>query len=183
MSNLRRLRTRYFFAVEGEGEQSFVKYLQQISDQRGLSVHLGCHILNGGGYQSMLEKAIKIRRREAQKRGRIHKSVLLVDADRKEFRDDSWNHMRLRQEAQKNAFLLCLQTPNQEGVLLRMHKGHEAKSYNAAKVKEKILKQWPSYKKPINAAQLSSRFTIDDLERSAKYDAELAALLKIIGVC
>jgi hypothetical protein len=32
-------RTRHFFSVEGEGEQSIIKWIQELSDQNGLHVH------------------------------------------------------------------------------------------------------------------------------------------------
>jgi hypothetical protein len=56
------IRTKFFLAVEGEGDRSFVKWLQQLSDKKGLHVHLDCELLNGGGYQYMLKEALRRRR-------------------------------------------------------------------------------------------------------------------------
>lgn len=53
-------RTRYFLAVEGESEQSFIKWLQNLADQNGLHVHLDCQPLGGGGYEMMLNNNEKI---------------------------------------------------------------------------------------------------------------------------
>ena len=55
-------RQRIFIAAEGESEQSFVKWLQQLSDEKELHVHLDCLALNGGGYKPMLEKAARERK-------------------------------------------------------------------------------------------------------------------------
>lgn len=53
-------RTRFHAAVEGEGEQSFIKWLQNLSDQQGLHIHLDCQLIGGGGYKSMLNEAVKV---------------------------------------------------------------------------------------------------------------------------
>jgi bisphosphoglycerate-dependent phosphoglycerate mutase len=52
-------RKRIFIAAEGESEQSFVKWLQQLSDQQRLHIHLDCQTLEGGGYKTMLERAVR----------------------------------------------------------------------------------------------------------------------------
>ena len=62
-------RKRIYCAVEGEGEQAFIKFLQNISDQEGLHLHLDCEPLGGGGYKSMLEKAIRYRARKERHNG------------------------------------------------------------------------------------------------------------------
>jgi hypothetical protein len=73
-------RKRFYVSVEGQGEQSLVKWLQSIADQIKVHIHLDCQPLYGGGYQIMLERAILYR---AQKRRHTAKSsILLVDADR-----------------------------------------------------------------------------------------------------
>ncbi|MFN7097214.1 MAG: hypothetical protein ACK4PR_06620 [Gammaproteobacteria bacterium] len=53
------LRKRFFLAVEGDGEQSFVKWLQELSEQKKLHIHLDCQPLSGGGYSSMLRNTIR----------------------------------------------------------------------------------------------------------------------------
>ena len=56
------IRTRFFLAGEGRSEQSFVRLLQQFCDTSGMSVYLDCEPLDGGGYQKMLEDAIRYRK-------------------------------------------------------------------------------------------------------------------------
>lgn len=52
-------RTSFFVAVEGEGEQSFIAWLQRLSDRSGLHIYLDCHVLGGGGYKTMLAGAVR----------------------------------------------------------------------------------------------------------------------------
>ena len=49
-------RARFFVAVEGESEQSFLVWLQVLA-QKELHIHLDNVLLGGGGFKSMLEKA------------------------------------------------------------------------------------------------------------------------------
>src|SRR5260221_213607 len=115
-------RTRFYLPVEGEGEQSFVKWLQQLSDQNGLHVHLDCQVLGGGGYKVMLERALRYR--QCKDRNKAKCSILVVDADRAEC-DDGWSLSKLTQEASKKKIHVCAQYPNQEGLLLRLIRGKE----------------------------------------------------------
>jgi hypothetical protein len=43
-------RARFFLAVEGESEQSFVRWLQLLSDEK-VPVHLDSYPLGGGGFK------------------------------------------------------------------------------------------------------------------------------------
>jgi hypothetical protein len=61
-------RTRFFLAVEGEGEQAFIKWLQELSDQQEMHVHLESEVLGGGGYKSMLANGVRYRERKERKK-------------------------------------------------------------------------------------------------------------------
>ncbi len=75
-------RARIYLAVEGEGEQSFVKLLQGFADQHGLHVHLDCEVLSGGGYKSMLTRAVLCQQRIKRQKTNAKASILLMDSDR-----------------------------------------------------------------------------------------------------
>jgi hypothetical protein len=172
-------RTRFFFAVEGEGEQSFVKWLQELSDQQEMHVHLDPVVLGGGGYRSMLANAVRYRERKERKKAKA--AILLLDADRAA-RDDRWTIDKLREEATQKSFNLCVQSPNQEGVLFRMLSGNERLQPNLSTVHRQLLGAWPEYKKPVDTRALSAKFTLQDLLRVAQIDSELRMLLQTIGL-
>lgn len=172
-------RKRIFFAAEGESEQSFIRFLQFISDQQHLSVHLDCEVLNGGGYKTMLERAACHRIRKG--RNKI-KGILIVDTDRAEKNDDGWSIEKLRAEANKQNLYACFQTPNLEGLLLRMLPGKERLQPKYSTVQKQLSKEWKEYQKPVDARTLISKFTLDDLLRVAKVDADLKHLLETIGL-
>ena len=75
-----------------------------------------------------------------------------------------------------------LQTPNLEGVLLRLHPDNEQRAVSANDAERELKRVWQSYEKPPSSSQLSKRFSVDDLRRAAKHDSELRQLLTAIGL-
>ena len=166
--------------MEGEGEQSFIKWLQQLADQSGLHVHLDCQPLGGGGYKTMLEKTVRERKRKGRQSAKC--SILLVDSDRAERGDDGWSLLQLKQEASKQKLTICIQNSNQEGLLLRLMLGNERLQPNIASVQKQLRTAWSGYQKPVNAQMLASKFSLDDLLRVARVDVELNILLSMVGL-
>jgi hypothetical protein len=173
-----KVRTRYFVAVEGESEQSFVKWLQVLSETE-LHIHLDAVPLGGGGFKSMLQKAVRLHKR-ASRIGAYRLRFLIVDGDRAKQGD--WSIEKLRREAAKHKIIVCVQNPNHEGLLLRMMPGMEREYPDAASAEIKLKSRWPNYRKPVNARELGRQFSLDDLLRMASVDIDLRTLLKKIGL-
>lgn len=172
-------RERIFIAGEGESEQSFVKWLQQLSNQQGLHIHLDCETLEGGGYKSMLEKTLRERKRKERHRARL--SILLVDSDRDLRWDDGWTLPHLKEQATKHNIHLCVQSPNLEGILFRMLPNNERLQKSATNLHTQLCKAWPNYQKPADARTLAAKFSLNDLIRAAKADPELNTFLTLLG--
>ena len=172
------IRTRFFLAVEGESEQSLVRWLQTLSEKE-LHIHLDAVPLGGGGFKSMLEKAVRLHKRHCRI-GVYKDRFLLVDGDRAGQGD--WSVEKLRREAARHNFIVCVQNPNHEGLLLRMMRGIEREIVDAKSAKAKLKSRWPSYEKPMNAHALGRQFSLDDLLRVAKVDTDLETLLRKIGL-
>ncbi len=99
---VREIRKRIYLAVEGEGEQSFIKFLQQLSDQNSIHIHLDCEVLSGGGCKTMLERAVIYRSRREKTKGKAKNSILIVDTDRADKNDDGWSLEQLISEAKRD---------------------------------------------------------------------------------
>jgi hypothetical protein len=69
----------------------------------------------------MLEKVVKQHARGCKISGTYKDRYLIVDADGAQQGDGSIE--RLKAEAAKHKFTICVQTPNPEGLLLRMMPG------------------------------------------------------------
>ena len=171
-------RARFFVAVEGESEQSFVTWLQALS-QKELHIHLDGIPLGGGGYKSMLQKAVRLHKRRG-KGAPYRDRFLVVDRDRAEQGD--WSIEKLRGEAAKHKITVCVQSPNHEGLLFRMMPGMERDIPDAASAETKLKSRWPNYQKPVNAHALGRQFSLDDLVRVAREDPDLETLLQKIGL-
>jgi hypothetical protein len=174
-------RRRIFIAGEGEGEQSFIKWIQGLSCQVGLHVHLDCQPLDGGGYETMLNRAVCELKRKEKSKGKFSSSFLLVDGDRGKRNEDGWSLSQLKEKASKQDMKVCIQDPNQEGWLLRMMPGNERLQPNRVNMQKQLRSVWPDYQKPIDSQTLHLRFKLDDLLRLARVDAELKMLLSVIG--
>jgi hypothetical protein len=72
-----KIRARFFVAVEGESEQSFVTWLQRLSDKE-LHIHLDSVLLGGGGFKSMLEYAAREHKRRCKTSGVYQERFLVV---------------------------------------------------------------------------------------------------------
>lgn len=178
-----KIRTRIYVAAEGKGDQSFIRLLQFFADQNSLSIHLDCEVLGGGGYESMLKQARRLRERNAKSKSKAKLSILVVDSDRGERKEDGWTLERLKKEANKSNFVVFVQRPNQEGLLWRMIPGNENKTNpQATNAHKLLLKHWPDYRKPPDFRLLSQKFNINDIRRTATVDSDLNNLLSIIGL-
>lgn len=166
-------------AVEGQSEQSFVAWLQMLSEKK-LRIHLDCVPLGGGGFKSMLEKAVSQHKRRRRTAGAYQDCFLVVDRDRAEQGD--WAIEKLRSEAARHKITVCVQTPNHEGLLLRMMPGMEREFPGAALAEARLKSRWANYQKPVNAQALQRQFSLDDLLRAASVDPDLETLLRGIGL-
>ena len=176
------IRSRIFIAIEGQGERAFVKLLQEFSDKLGLSLTLDAHVLNGGGYQKMLNSAIKKRQQVKKQKNPDKLAIIIVDSDRSENNDDGWSISKLKQEASKKGFFLFAQNPNQEGLLIKLFPGNENKKISKNHINTELQKIWPDYKKPINFYKLKNKFSLEDLTRASSVNADLKNLMIKIGL-
>ena len=71
--------------------------------------------------------------------------------------------------------------PNLEGLLLKLHSGHERRQVRSQDALKELKKVWPEYDKPPTADQLDQRFGVSDLLRVAQHDEHLQRLFEILG--
>ena len=168
-----------FIGVEGESERTFARFLQRCCDGEGRHLHLDTKPGNGGDSVSVVEEAGRYLARHSAKRD-IGDRLVLLDRDRIE------QDLEAGRDAQAAAsgwnLKIIFQDPNLEGLLFRLHPGHEQRRIMAGDVMAELRRIWPEYRKPPTADQLSRRFTLSDVRRAARYDEELQKLLKILGL-
>ena len=77
---------------------------------------------------------------------------------------------------------ILFQEPNLEGLLLRLHPGHERRRIPPNETMKEVQKVWPEYRKPPTADVLRRRFDLSSLRRAALFDPELTRLLAVLGL-
>ncbi|MBL8658690.1 MAG: hypothetical protein JNM75_02920 [Rhodospirillales bacterium] len=178
-----RKRTRIFFAFEGESENAFGAWLQDLCNDQGLFVHLDRPRMKGGGDPLALVKcALRLRAESRKRAGEGHRhSFLLIDTDRLD--DKSKRSEDAVALARKESLDLIRQVPCFEAVLLRLHDGRERdRPPDTTRALEQLGKVWPGYRRPVRRQQLSTRFRRDDLHRLADIDPDICRLLKKLGL-
>ena len=168
-----------FIGVEGESERAFAQFLRICCDSEGRHLHLIIKPGGGGDSFSVVEEAHRHLERHPAKRN-ISDRLVLLDRDRIE------PDLKAGRDAQAAAsrwnLKILFQDPNLEGLLFRLHPGHEQRRIMAGDAMAELRKVWPEYSKRPTAVQLSRRFTLSDVRRAARYDEELQKLLAVLGL-
>ena len=173
------LRRVIFIGVEGPSDRAFVRFLQICCDEKGLHLHLNVRLGNGGSSVVVVKEAARYLNRHFERRD-ISDKLVLLDSDR--IRQDKQAGRDAQSVASKENLKLIFVRPKLEGLLLRLHEGHERR-INVNNAMAELRKVWPQYsKKKLTADQLRRRFALSDLQRAAQYDSELKRLLEILGL-
>ena len=168
-----------FVGGEGPSERAFLRFLQQCCNEAELNVHLKSWEGSGGDSLSVVRDMSRYLRRQ-QFTPEVETKLVLLDEDRID--EDNRNGRDARSFARQSGIGIVLQTPNLEGVLLRLHRNNEQRVVTAHEAERELKRVWQSYKKPPSSSELSKRFSVADLRRAARYDPELRRLLITIGL-
>ena len=170
-----------FIGVEGKSDRAFARFLQFCCDEEGLHLHLDIKKGNGGDSVSVVkEAALHLKRRPGKED--IRHRLLLLDRDR--YAEDLQAGRDAQAVASEAKLEIIFQDPNLEGLLLRLHPGHENRKIAAGDSMAKLHKVWPEYSKSsLTADQLKKqRFGVSDLRRAALHDQSLRRLLEVLGL-
>lgn len=165
-----------FIGVEGRSERAFVRFLGKCCERKGLRLHLDVKPANGGDSVAVVEAA----GRNASRHSRRTQRLVILDQDRME--RDRQAGRDARAVAAASRLQVVLQKPNLEGVLLRLHPGHERRQVLPHEAIRELKKVWPEYDKPPTAEKLDQHFDYADLLRVAAHDEDLRRLLDVLGL-
>jgi len=143
-----------------------------------LHLHLDTKSADGGDSVVVVEEAARDLNRHPRRQN-ISARLVLLDSDRIE--RDKQAGRDAQSGASKGNLELIFLHPNLEGLLLRLHEGHENRRIGN-NAEAELKKVWPEYSKQLTADQLIQRFVLSDLQRAAQYDDELERLLEILGL-
>lgn len=170
-----------FIGCEGESEQGYAGYLQDLIHEAGLHVHLNIEVLKAGDPLARLELAVRKLAQLRKTRGNFTDRFVFLDTDQLALSVDRAN--RARQLAAENDITVIWQEPCFEAVLLRHFVGrttHRPPTNQLAR--NALLQEWPQYQKPMSRADLARSLDINAVTRAAGAEADLTALLRCIGL-
>lgn len=169
-------RRAIFIGVEGISDRAFVRFLDRCCERKGLHVHLDVKPAGGGDSVTVVEASAHY----ISRRSGYSEQLVLLDNDRIE--QDKKAGRNAEVVASANKFEIILLNPNLEGLLLKLHPGHERRQVGSQDALKELKKVWPEYSKPPTADQLDQRFGVSDLLRVAQHDEHLQRLLEILGL-
>lgn len=163
-----------FIGVEGPSDRAFVRFLGRCCDRQRLHLHLEVKPAKGGDTVSVVQAAV----RHASRHPASVPKLVLLDEDRIE--RDMQAGRDAKAVASKNGLDLILQSPNLEGLLLRLHSGYEQRRIRARDTMQELKKVWPSYSKSLTAAELDRQFDPSNVLRAAEHDEHLRRFLEVL---
>ena len=170
-----------FIGCEGESEQSYSGYLQDLIHEAALHVHLTVEVLKAGDPLSRIELAVSKLTQLRKTRGYFPDRFVFLDTDQLALSADRAN--RARQLAAAHDIRIIWQEPCFEAVLLRHFEGralHRPPTNQAAQ--NGIVQLWPEYKKPMSRADLARKIDRQAVMRAAEAEEDLMALIRCIGL-
>ncbi|MCZ8322971.1 MAG: RloB domain-containing protein [Novosphingobium sp.] len=170
-----------FIGCEGESEQAYAGYLQDLIHEAELHVHLTIEVLKAGDPLSRIELAINKIAQLRKTRGNFPDRFVFLDTDQLAISADRAN--RARQLASANDIRIIWQEPCFEAVLLRHFEArttHRPPTNQATQ--NCILQAWPEYEKPMSRADLARKIDRQAVMRAASVEEGLMDLLRCIGL-
>lgn len=170
-----------FIGCEGESEQGYAGYLQDLIHEAGLHVHLNIEVLKAGDPLARLELAVRKLAQLRKTRGNFIDRFVFLDTDQLALSVDRAN--RARQLAAENGIKVIWQEPCFEAVLLRHFVGRTTlRPPTNQLARNMLLQEWPQYQKPMSRADLARSLDLDAVTRASGVEADLTVLLRCIGL-
>jgi hypothetical protein len=173
-------RKRIFLGCEGQSEQAYGRFLNNLAELSGAKVHVvTVNLQPAGDPHKLAIKAMDARKR-LEREGGFVGAALMLDIDRLEELPDKGR--RVREILIESELITIWQVPDHEGFLLRHFRGYEDSILPRGKSFDPLRAEWPTYHKNMAAMDLQRTLTIDHVRRAEKACTELTELLKAIGM-
>jgi hypothetical protein len=170
-----------FIGCEGESEQGYAGFLQDLIHEADLHIHLNIELLKAGDPLSRVELSVKKLAQLRRTRGNFPDRFVFLDTDQLALSVNRAN--RARQLAAENDIRIIWQEPCFEAALLRHFEGRTTHRPPTSQVTQIAVQQvWPGYQKPMNRAELARKIDRQAVTRAAGVENDLMALLRCIGL-
>ena len=170
-----------YIGCEGESEQGYAGFLQDLCDDAGLHVHLNIEVLRAGDSLARVELAVRRLAQLRRPRGNLPYRFVFLDTDTQLLSVEKTN--RARQIAAQNNIRIIWQEPCFEGLLLRHFPGRTTHRPPTNQATLHALNyEWPQYGKPMTRAEIGRMIDHEGVARAGSVENNLMALLHCIGL-
>lgn len=170
-----------FIGCEGESEQGYAGFLQDLIFDGDLHVHLNIELLKAGDPLARIELAIRRLSQLRKTRSIFADKFVLLDTDQLALSAARAN--RARELATANDIRIVWQEPCFEAMLLRHLPGRTAhRPPTSLAAHNAICQEWPQYEKPMSRAELAKKIDREGVTRASGVENDLMALLRCIGL-
>jgi hypothetical protein len=170
--------TRYFVGIEGRGERALARWIESLCVAAGHKILFKFPGTGSGGGSTFDVVQHTVTNRNRSRHGPYAGTLVFLDEDRRTFDGPAAEEL-----ARREGIHLVWQTPNIEGVLLRLFPGQENRHPPADQTSRELERYWPNYRKnDVSAADLRERLSLYDLQRAAQFDDNLLMLLHKLGI-
>ena len=167
---------------EGESERSYVKFLGAMANEAGLHYAFNNQLCGntGGGDILRLAQGAEKKLDRLSNRGSVPEHrFLLLDTDINELEPVRCTAgIALANEL---GIDIIWQEKNHEGFLLRHFKGYGSHNNNESEVNTRIVKNIPSYKKPVDANFLAKKLSVENVRYARNHIESFDGFFNKIG--
>jgi hypothetical protein len=176
-------RTPIFLGCEGESEQAYGQFINELARAKGLHVHLEVVNLSPGAGDPLSRMRRAQQEIESRQRKRVEfvSRAVLLDSD--QVANDQQRRELVDAAGRGAGIDIIWQTPCHEALLLRHFGGFEQRRpATSAEALQALRRVWPEYEKAMTRAQLARKLGIEDLLRASRSEPALLAFLRRIGL-
>lgn len=173
------IRTRVFIGCEGASERSYIRWIQDLANERGLGLHLDAQIANGGDPLAIVQVSAKTLKKRQRAHGKYQASAVLLDSDR--LGVSPQRDQQIASVAERSGLEVIWQEYDHEALLLRHFDGCRTLRPPRGQSQARLRQEWPQYSKPADATSLGERFQLSDLIEVFAVEPELRAFFARLG--
>lgn len=166
--------------LRGRGERGYGHWLGKLAQDLDIPVALRVEKLQGSDPREIVNSAYRKREAIRQAGKNYVHSAILLDTDL--LGGNPVRDAEARKMAERYRFHLIWQSPCHEAFLLRHFPGREKdQPPTCAVATERLLKEWPGYRKGLDGATYGDVLTLDHLSRARGAEPDLDAFLVSLG--
>lgn len=175
------VRTRILVGCEGESEQSYARFLNDLARELKANIHIDPVIMKGGDPLSRLLALQRYLRADRRRHGLFAHKYALIDTDQDAL--DPKRAYDARHLAHELGVTVIWQKPVHEAFLVRHFDGYTTrKPQTAADSLALLHKIWAGYVKGQSAVSYGKRLGLDHVRRAASVEPDLHALVDTVGL-